>query len=150
MINSTLRVYMPDFIYTEQEDDVISKLTEVGNIANNLKVYLWYEESNKINPKDFIQKWDRLPHNNFRTIIRPTFFDLQRDFIWYDIIPRRIYDTKSIQYSRFSWIYGGGPDGVLAGLDEFRRTYEFVTADKEKPVKKKQKRNDGEDSDYRE
>ena len=150
MINSTLRVYMPDFIYTEQEDDVINKLTEVGNIANNLKVYLWYEESNKINPKDFIQKWDRLPHNNFRTIIRPTFFDLQRDFIWYDIIPRRIYDTKSIQYSRFSWIYGGGPDGVLAGLDEFRRTYEFVTADKEKPVKKKQKRNDGEDSDYRE
>ena len=150
MINSTLRVYMPDFIYTEQEDDVISKLTEVGNIANNLKVYLWYEESNKINPKDFIQKWDRLPHNNFRTIIRPTFFDLQRDFIWYDIIPRRIYDTKSIQYSRFSWIYGGGPDGVLAGLDEVRRTYEFVTADKEKPVKKKQKRNDGEDSDYRE
>jgi hypothetical protein len=150
MINSTLRVYMPDFIYTEQEDDVISKLTEVGNIANNLKVYLWYEESNKINPKDFIQKWDRLPHNNFRTIIRPTFFDLQRDFIWYDIIPRKIYDTKSIQYSRFSWIYGGGPDGVLAGLDEFRRTYEFVTADKEKPVKKKQKRNDGEDSDYRE
>ena len=150
MINSTLRVYMPDFIYTEQEDDVISKLTEVGNIANNLKVYLWYEESNKINPKDFIQKWDRLPHNNFRTIIRPTFFDLQRDFIWYDIIPRRIYDTKSIQYSRFSWIYGGGPDGVLAGLDEFRRTYEFVTADKEKPVKKKQKRNDGEDSDCRE
>ena len=150
MINSTLRVYMPDFIYTEQEDDVISKLTEVGNIANNLKVYLWYEESNKINPKDFVQKWDRLPHNNFRTIIRPTFFDLQRDFIWYDIIPRRIYDTKSIQYSRFSWIYGGGPDGVLAGLDEFRRTYEFVTADKEKPVKKKQKRNDGEDSDYRE
>ena len=150
MINSTLRVYMPDFIYTEQEDDVISKLTEVGNIANNLKVYLWYEESNKINPKDFIQKWDRLPHNNFRTLIRPTFFDLQRDFIWYDIIPRKIYDTKSIQYSRFSWIYGGGPDGVLAGLDEFRRTYEFVTADKEKPVKKKQKRNDGEDSDYRE
>jgi len=150
MINSTLRVYMPDFIYTEQEDDVISKLTEVGNIANNLKVYLWYEESNKINPKDFIQKWDRLPHNNFRTIIRPTFFDLQRDFIWYDIIPRRIYDTKSIQYSRFSWIYGGGADGVLAGLDEFRKTYEFVTADKEKPVKKKQKRNDGEDSDYRE
>ena len=150
MINSTLRVYMPDFIYTEQEDDVISKLTEVGNISNNLKVYLWYEESNKINPKDFIQKWDRLPHNNFRTIIRPTFFDLQRDFIWYDIIPRKIYDTKSIQYSRFSWIYGGGPDGVLAGLDEFRRTYEFVTADKEKPVKKKQKRNDGEDSDYRE
>ena len=150
MINSTLRVYMPDFIYTEQEDDVISKLTEVGNIANNLKVYLWYEESNKINPKDFIQKWDRLPHNNFRTIIRPTFFDLQRDFIWYDIIPRKIYDTKSIQYSRFSWIYGGGPDGVLAGLDEFRRTYEFVPADKEKPVKKKQKRNDGEDSDYRE
>ncbi len=150
MINSTLRVYMPDFIYTEQEDDVISKLTEVGNIANNLKVYLWYEESNKINPKDFIQKWDRLPHNNFRTIIRPTFFDLQRDFIWYDIIPRKIYDTKSIQYSRFSWIYGGGPDGVLAGLDELRRTYEFVTADKEKPVKKKQKRNDGEDSDYRE
>ena len=56
MINSTLRVYMPDFIYTEQEDDVISKLTEVGNIANNLKVYLWYEESNKINTKDLIQK----------------------------------------------------------------------------------------------
>ncbi len=147
--NITARFYLPD---------LIGKLDLLEDINNTLKpmhvksIYFWYEKK-ELDSRDvvmFSDMWDGLPHSNYKSIVRPTFFDLQRDFIWYDIIPRKIYDTKSIQYSRFSWIYGGGPDGVLAGLDEFRRTYEFVTADKEKPVKKKQKRNDGEDSDYRE
>ena len=145
MINSTLRVYMPDFIYTEQEDDVISKLTEVGNIANNLKVYLWYEESNKINPKDFIQKWDRLPHNNFRTIIRPTFFDLQRDFIWYDVIPKHKYDEYGPNYYRFATHYTDD-GGISRGIKRCREIWDFIQTDK--PVKK-QKRNDDENSNYR-
>ena len=151
MITPTLRVYLPDFVGTEQEDEVIEKITSYGNAVPNTKLYFWFDgKKDSVDVQKFIKKWDRLPHNNFKTIIRTEFFDRPLDFIWYDIIPRKIYDTKSIQYSRFSWIYGGGTDGVLAGLDEFRRTYEFVTADKEKPVKKKQKRNDGEDSDYRE
>jgi len=150
MITPTLRVYMPDFIYTDREDEVIEKLTEYGNSAPNLKLYLWYNQNDKVNPKDFLVKWDRLPHNNFKTIIRNNFFDLQRDFIWYDIIPTRIYNANHIHYSRYSWVYGGGAEHILDGLEEFKKTYEFVTSDKDKPKKRQQKRNDDESSNYRE
>ena len=56
--------------------------------------------------------------------------------------------NQSCQYSRFSWMYSSGVDGVLKGLDNFKSTYDFVS--KEKPPKRKQKRNDYEDSDSRE
>src|SRR5210317_239439 len=149
MITPTLRVYMPDFIYTDREDGVIEKLTEYGNYAPNLKLYLWYNQTDKVNPKDFISKWDRVPHNNFKTIIRPQFFDAQRDFIFFDIIPKRIYNSNHIQYSRYSWVYDGGAEQILNGLEEFKKTFEFITSDKDKPKKRQQKRNDYEDSNHR-
>ena len=49
-------------------------------------------------------------------------------------------------YFRFSWEYTT-PETIDAGLDEFKKTYDFVT-DSQQP-QKKQKRNDGEDSNYR-
>ena len=55
---------------------------------------------------------------------------------------------QSCQYSRFSWVYSSGVDGVLKGLDNFKETFDFVSA--EKPPKRKQKRNDYEDSNSRE
>ena len=75
----------------------------------------------------------------------PEFFDRQRDFIWYDIIPREVSDNNHIQYSRFSYIYSN-PNCILDGLEEFRKMYEFTV--REKP-NRKQKRNDYEDSNHR-
>tara|TARA_A100001201_G_scaffold32000_2_gene34471 strand:- start:1561 stop:1977 length:417 start_codon:yes stop_codon:yes gene_type:complete len=138
---------MPDFVGTEKEDDVISELTKACNAVPNLKLYLWYDENDKVDTKDFISKWDRIPHHNFKTIIRPQFFDMQRDFIWYDIIPKKF--SKQVNYWRFAFQYNTGVDGILKGIRNFKDTYDFVSMDKEKPVRK-QKRNDGEDSNYRE
>ena len=146
--NVTLRVYMPDFVGSSKEDDVIVQLSEVCNKVPNLKLYFWYDKNDKIDTKDFISKWDRIPHHNFKTIIRPQFFDLQRDFIWYDILPYSHFD--SVNYFRFAFRYNTGVDGVLKGIQNFKETFDFVSMDKDKPTKKKQKRNDGEDSDYRE
>ena len=146
MITPTLRVYLPDFVGTEQEDEVIEKITSYGNAVPNTKLYFWFDgKKDSVDVQKFIKKWDRLPHNNFKTITRPEFFDRPLDFIWYDIMPR---GNRSCQYSRFSWMYSSGVDGVLKGLDNFKSTYDFVS--KEKPPKRKQKRNDYEDSDSRE
>ena len=49
------------------------------------------------------------------------------------------------QYTRFSWRYVE-PKDIIKGLEEFKVIYEFVTNDKQI---KKQKRNDGEDSNHR-
>ena len=146
MINPTLRVYLPDFVGTEQEDEVIERITEYGNAVPNTKLYFWFDaKKDKVDIQKFVKKWDRIPHNNFKTIIRTEHFDKPLDLIWYDIIPRKY---PSGQYSRFSWVYSSGVDGVLKGLDNFKSTWDFVIA--EKPPKRKQKRNDYEDSDSRE
>ena len=51
--NVTLRVYMPDFVGTSKEDDVIEQLSEVCNKVPNLKLYFWYGEKDKIDTKDW-------------------------------------------------------------------------------------------------
>ena len=113
MITPTLRVYLPDFVGTEQEDEVIEKITSYGNAVPNTKLYFWFDgKKDSVDVQKFIKKWDRLPHNNFKTIIRTEFFDRPLDFIWYDIMPR---GNRSCQYSRFSWMYSSGVDGVLKG-----------------------------------
>ena len=105
--NVTLRVYMPDFVGTSKEDDVIVQLSEVCNTVPNLKLYFWYDENDKIDTKDFISKWDRIPHHNFKTIIRPQFFDLQRDFINFEYIkitPKNLIGADEYNETFFSEI----------------------------------------------
>ena len=141
MINPTLRVYLTDFIDTDKEDEVIDKITEYGNEVNNMKLYFWFDQTrDKVDVAGFVKKWDRIPHNNFKTIVRPHYFDMFRDFIWYDVIPKQIAIANSAQYTRFAFRYTNGVDGVLEGLENFKATWDFTVS--EKPPKRKQKRND--------
>ena len=141
MINPTLRVYLTDFIDTDKEDEVIEKITEYGNEVNNMKLYFWFDQTrDKVDVAGFVKKWDRIPHHNFKTIVRPLYFDLFRDFIWYDVIPKQIAIANTTQYTRFAYRYTNGADGVLEGLDSFKSTWDFTIS--EKPPKRIQKRND--------
>ena len=146
MISPTLRVYLTDFVGTDKEDEVIDRISTYGNDIPNMKLYLWFDQKlDKVDISKFVKKWDRIPHHNFKTIIRPEFFDKPLDFIWYDIIPKRF--SSGLQYTRFSYRYVDGVEGVLEGLDNFKSTWDFISADK--PQKRKQKRNDYEDSNSR-
>lgn len=147
MISSTLRVYLTDFVGTDKEDEVIDKISEYGNEINNMTLYFWFDQKkDKVDISKFVKKWDRIPHHNFKTIIRPEFFDMFKDFIWYDIIPKSI-PLSSTNYTRFAYRYTNGADGILTGLDNFKSTWDFTIS--EKPQKRKQKRNDYEDSNRR-
>ena len=148
MITPTLRVYLTDFVGTDKEDEVIDKISEYGNEINNMTLFFWFDQKrDKVDMGSFVKKWDRIPHHNFKTIIRPEFFDLFRDFIWYDIIPKQLAEASQANYTRFAYRYTNGVDGVLEGLDNFKSTWDFTIS--EKPPKRKQKRNDYEDSNRR-
>ena len=100
MISPTLRVYLTDFVGTDKEDEVIDRISTYGNDIPNMKLYLWFDQKlDKVDISKFVKKWDRIPHHNFKTIIRPEYFDLFRDFIWYDIIPKAFASTGVIKLS---------------------------------------------------
>ena len=151
MITPVLRLKLSDFLGTEYEQEVLNKLQEINNLDffTAFPVYLWYDRDNDrvdlSRLKDFIVEWESKGDFKSKTIIVPEFFDRFRDFIWYDIIPKEVYDNHHIQYSRFSYIYSN-PSCILDGLEEFRKMYEFTI--REKPIRK-QKRNDYEDSNHR-
>jgi len=154
MINPNIRLYLPDVInggYTEQ---IIKMLTDISNDVRSARLYFWYHEPDlkAKQVKDFLDSWESEEHTNFKTIIRPYYFDTQNDFIWYDVMSYKMVDSLTPdatgiknQYTRFSWRYVE-PKDIIEGLEEFKVIYEFVTNDK--PIKK-QKRNDGEDSNHR-
>jgi len=146
-ITPTLRVYLTDFIDTDYELRVINSLTRCGNIVSNMKVFIWYdEELDKVNPTKFIGQWEKSKHTNFKTIIRPHLTDDFSEFIWYDILPHKIYTTVKPRHSRFTYVYSNGGEGILQGLKEFNSIYNFVSMDK--PIRT-QKRNDYESSTNR-
>ena len=110
-------------------------------------IYFWYEKK-ELDSRDvvmFSDMWDGLPHSNYKSIVRPTFFDLQRDFIWYDVIPKHKYDEYGPNYYRFATHYTDD-GGISRGIKRCREIWDFIQTDK--PVKK-QKRNDDENSNYR-
>ena len=151
MIEPILRLKLSDFLGTDFEKDVLSKLHDINNLDYYppFPIYLWYDRDNDMvdlsRLKDFIVKWEETGEFRSKTIIVPEFFDRPLDFIWYDIIPREVHNNNYIQYSRFSYVYSN-PEDILIGLDEFKKMYEFTV--REKPTRK-QKRNDYENSDNR-
>lgn len=142
MINPTVRFYLPDVLKYGNTN----KISEILNHTHTHRVFFWYDkgELEQKEIKLFVDEWEKVKHQNYKTHIQPYFSDLQRDFIWYDFMPH----SKKVErnYFRFSWEYTT-PKTIDAGLDEFKKTYDFVT-DSQQP-QKKQKRNDGEDSNYR-
>jgi len=148
----SLRLKLSDFLGTDFEKDVLSKLHDINNLDYYppFPIYLWYDRDNdKVDLsrlKDFIVDWESKGDFKSKTIIVPEFFDRPVDFIWFDILPNEVYNNNSIQYSRFRWNYSDPKTGILQGLDEFIKTYEFTIADN---LPRKQKRNDDENSNHR-
>ena len=145
MIVPVLRLKLSDFLGTDYEKEVLDKLREINNkdYMPPFEIYLWYNrDTDKVDLnrlKDFIVDWESKGDFKSRTIIVPEFFDRPVDFIWYDIIPREVSDNNFIQYSRFQWRYSEPKTGILDGLDEYIKTFEFIIADK---LPRNQKRND--------
>ena len=152
MIVPVLRLKLSDFLGTEYETEVLDRLREINNLdfMPPFEIYLWYDRDNdKVELsrlKDFIVDWESKGDFKSKTIIVPEFFDRPVDFIWFDIIPREVSDSNSIQYSRFQWRYSEPKTGILKGLDEYIKTFKFTIADR---LPRKQKRNDDENSNHR-
>jgi|TARA_R100001086_G_C11783969_1_gene244413 hypothetical protein len=152
MIVPVLRLKLSDFLGTDYETKVLDRLREINNLdfMPPFEIYLWYDRDNdKVELsrlKDFIVDWESKGDFKSKTIIVPEFFDRPVDFIWYDVIPRKMYDEHYIQYSRFSWVYSDPKTGILEGLDEYIKTFKFTIADR---LPRKQKRNDDENSNHR-
>ena len=144
IINPTVRFYLPDVL----EYGDYKNMSEILNHTHCHRVFFWYDKNDLTQKqiKDFVDTWGEFKHQNFKTHIQPMFTDLQRDFIWYDFIPHKKLVENSAQYYRFRWEYGL-PKSIEKGLTEFKNTYDFVT-ESQNP-QKKQKRNDGEDSNHR-
>ena len=152
MIVPVLRLKLSDFLGTDYEKEVLDRLREINNLdfMPPFEIYLWYDRDNdKVELsrlKDFIVDWESRGDFKSKTIIVPEFFDRPVDFIWFDIIPREVSDSNSIQYSRFQWRYSEPKTGILKGLDEYIKTFKFTIADR---LPRKQKRNDDENSNHR-
>jgi len=155
MSNPNIRLYLPDVIHSDNTEEILDMLTEISNKVRSAKLYFWYDEPD-LKPKelkDFVNTWESKGHTNFKTIIRPYYFDTQNDFIWYDLMSYKMRESLTPNahgitnmYTRFSWRYVN-PNDILEGLQEFINIYKFVID--EKPNKKQQKRNDGKDSNHR-
>ena len=154
IINPNIRLYLPDVLSCENKEEVLEYLTQISNTIRSAKLFFWYHEPDLTQKqvKEFIEDWESRKHSNFKTIVRPYYFDNQNDFIWYDLISHKMINSLTPratgiknEYVRFTWRYGE-PNSILKGLKEFKVIYDFVSS--EKPTKR-QKRNDGEDSNHR-
>ena len=143
MINVTARFYLPDLI---GDLDLIENINSTFSTMNVKGIYFWYEKKD-LDSRDvviFSDMWDGLEHAKYKTYIRPQFFDMQRDFIWYDVIPKTKYEEYSPQYWRFATKYYDKTQ-IKTGLERCKEIWDFIHTDKPK----KQKRNDDESSNYR-
>ena len=144
-----LRIKLSDFLKDPLEHLVVDKIHEIYKIQN-FKLQLWYDDD-EVTAKDlksFIEKYERILH--YKTTIRPNRIRDFAQFTWYNIIHND--DKVDPDYvCRFQYIHESGwrLGGVLDGLEQFRDCLKFVTSPKpprqEKPMKRKQKRNDYED-----
>ena len=144
-----LRLKLSDFLNDPLEHLVVDKIHEIYKIQN-FKLQLWYDDGEVTakNLKSFIEKYERILH--YKTIIRPNRTRDFAQFTWYNIIHND--DKEYPDYvCRFQYIHESGwrLGGVLDGLEQFKDCLKFVTSPKpprqEKPMKRKQKRNDYED-----
>ena len=106
--------------------------------------------------KDFILYWKSTGEYGTKLSLHPEPFDDGNHFIWYDIRPNDLSDSlikklkiPFMQYYRFAYIYSDPKTGILNGLKDFKEKYLFVTQNEQTTPKRKQKRNDDEDSNHR-
>jgi hypothetical protein len=143
-----LRLKLSDFLNDPLEHLVVDKIHEIYKIQN-FKLQLWYdvEDLTPTDLKSFIKKYESLLH--YKTTIKPNRTRDFAQFTWYNIIHNDDIDPDYV--CRFQYIHESGwrLGGVLDGLEQFSDCLKFVTSPKpprqEKPMKRKQKRNDYED-----
>ena len=144
-----LRIKLSDFLNDPLEHLVIDKINEISEDVYTFKLQLWYDEG-EVTPaglKSFIEKYDSILH--YKTTIRPNRTRDFAQFTWYNIIHNDDKDPKYV--CRFQYIHESGwrLGGVLDGLEQFSDCLKFVTSPKpprkDRPPKRKQKRNDYED-----
>ena len=147
MIRQSYKFYLPDVVKLDNLTEMSHKL----NKMNPTRIYFWYNEKELSSKevKQFTDEWQDLEHTNFSTKIRPYFFDSSKDFVTWDFVPHsllHLYKGKMMCYWRYQWRYSK-PESIIDGLDEAKKVWDFIN--REQLPTKKQKRNDGEDSDYR-
>ena len=143
----TLRLKLSDIFNSPLEELVIEKINE-ANVHHSFKLQLWYNEDD-LTPKDlklFLEKYESLL--KYKTTIKPNNKPNRAEFTWYNIIHEDDFNDKYPYRFQYKHSYEDKVVGVIHGLEQFKKTLNFVTSDKpskqEKP-KRKQKRNDYED-----
>jgi|TARA_Y100000593_G_C4198128_1_gene280423 hypothetical protein len=136
----SLRLKLSDFINSDIEEEVISKINKTNYDLNIvILLYLWYDEGeiDSKTLKDFLMRWENVLQ--FKTVIKQSSKMKPNEFIFWDIKPENV---ESNDWSRFTCSYYDKKN-ILKGLDKFYEYTKFITTET-KPVKK-QKRNDYED-----
>ena len=164
MTEPSLRIKVTDFLATDFEQEVFQELMKIKQIdylsGVPFPLYFWYDRENEavdLNTLEpFIKYWKSTGEHATKLIIYPELFDTQNEFIWYDIRPRNCVEYLSkptlsyLQYYRFAYVYDNPKTGILEGLKDFYEKYSFVNNNISSDTKKrKQKRNDDEDSNHR-
>ena len=164
MTEPSLRLKVTDFLATDFEQEVFQELMKLKQIdylnGVSFPLYFWYDreyEAVDLNIlKDFIIYWKSTGEYGTKISIHPEPFDSGNHFIWYDIRPKDLNDNLKeklkipfMQYYRFAYIYSDPKTGILEGLKDFKEKYLFVTRDDQNTTKRKQKRNDDENSNHR-
>ena len=136
----SLRLKLSDFIDTDIEEEVISKINKTNYDLNIvILLYLWYDEGeiDSKTLKKFLMRWENVLQ--FKTVIKQGSKMRPNEFVFWDIKPE---STELNKWSRFTCSYYDKKN-ILKGLDKFYEYTKFI-ATETKPVKK-QKRNDYED-----
>ena len=141
----SVRLKLSEFI-GEFEEMVVSKISEIHlDIQRPFVLWLWYvnEEVSPKQLKSFLKKWESTL--NYKTFIRSSNVIKINDEVWYNITPEG-EESKPVRF-QYSYPNEWGILGVMKGLDNFYECAKFCTSPK--PPKRKQKRNDYEDSGHR-
>jgi len=163
MIEPSLRIKVTDFLATDYEQDVFQELMRIKQLPEfegiGFPLYFWYDRKTEVvdlnTLQQFITYWKSSGEYATKLVIYPELFDTQNDFIWYDIRPYNAVDyidnlnLSYMQYYRFSYNYTDPKTGVLEGLQDFQEKFTFVNRDNSSDTKRKQKRNDDENSNHR-
>ena len=142
----TLRFYLPDFI-----ENLNTNIEELERIyAKNMApitLYLWYDTKDKTDLgqlKEFIKNWESRQH--FRTVIKTSFVNTSRDFIWFDVIPYKYVNKSS--HSRFSYSYIDNSK-IVEGIKHFDDILSFTVGPKPRKIQKRTDQNYNESGDSR-
>jgi len=164
MTEPSLRIKVTDFLATDFEQEVFQELMKVKQSSEmqgvNFPLYFWYDREYEAVDlsvlKDFISYWKSTGEYGTKLSLHPEPFDDGNHFIWYDIRPDDLDEKLKeklkipfMQYYRFACLYQDPKTGILEGIKDFHKKYLFVTRDNSTILKRKQKRNDDENSNHR-